>query len=80
MAQAQIRVSKTGKGLHIEIDHPLALTADAAIVEGCVKALLDCATANNCLDKQLRITSGCFEAVAKHEAASKCLSTCFGCA
>lgn len=76
---ANVTARGVTNGMNIEILHRLATAANADLVAECIQVLLDCASANNCLTDRINITNRCFEALAAHEASSKCLSTCFGC-
>ena len=75
-----VKVSKQGNTLQISVDGPLVGKIDQELVQGCIQAVLDCCNSSGCCDGRLAINDRCLEAVAKHHAASKCISSCFGCA
>lgn len=75
-----VTAKKEGKGVSFHIEHELAGKADAALLADCVQALLDCAKQNHCLDGKISLNPACFATLAHHNAQSKCLDRCFGCA
>jgi hypothetical protein len=76
----RVKATKTAKGLEIQIDHPLARRLDAKLVEGCLTEVLNCADKNACLDDGFALTAACFKTFAKHDTATKCLTTGIGAA
>ena len=75
-----IRVSREGKGVNIYIEDPLVDKVDHDLVAGCIEAVLECCNSSGCCDGRIAINERCFETVARHNEATRCITSCFGCA
>lgn len=75
-----VKISKSGDTLTIHVDHPLAAKIDHTLVAGCLEAVLECCASSGCCDGQVALNERCLATVAKHNEASGCITSCFGCA
>ena len=70
---ATVSAKRSGNGVEISIAGGPKL--DEKLVASCIQEVINC----GCLNQGVHITSKCLDVVRKHEEASRCVSSCFGC-
>lgn len=75
-----VKVSSKGDSITIHLDHALAGRVDADLVAGCIEAALECCGSSGCCDGGISINAQCLATVAKHNEATRCVTSCLGCA
>lgn len=75
-----VRVTREGKGVSVYIETPLLERVDHDLIAGCIEAALECCNTSGCCDGRLALNERCLETVARHNEATRCISSCFGCA
>lgn len=75
-----VNVRESGKGFDLSFNHPLADRANGELLASCFDELFACAEKNGCLDGRVSLTEPCLQTIARHNEATKCIASCFGCA
>jgi hypothetical protein len=75
---ADVTATRSDRGITLHFTGAFAEHANAELLAGCARELLQCAEQHACLQDGVRLTDACFETISRHHQATQCLTKGLG--